>query len=48
MCHSYFQDHAGGNRVATLLFYMGKTDAGGATVFVDAGARIAPSTVSRE
>ena len=37
-----FSDHEGGNRVATLLFYMGKTDAGGATVFIDGGARIAP------
>ena len=37
-----FSDHDGGNRVATLLFYMGDTEAGGATVFVDGGARIAP------
>lgn len=35
-----FDEHLGGNRVATLLLYMGNTNAGGATVFVDAGARI--------
>lgn len=38
-----FLDHEGGNRVATLLFYMGKTDAGGATVFIDGGVRLPPT-----
>ena len=36
-----FAEHLG-NRVATLLLYMGDTDAGGATVFIDGGARISP------
>ena len=40
-----FSDSDGGNRIATLLFYMGNTDAGGATAFIDAGARIAPKKV---
>ena len=43
-----FLDHEGGNRVATLLFYMGKTDAGGATVFIDGGVRLPPTQVSQQ
>lgn len=35
-----------GKRIATLLLYLGQTDAGGATVFTDAGARVEPLKVS--
>ena len=41
-----FSDHEGGNRVATILLYMGETQAGGATTFIDAGVRLAPLKVS--
>ena len=34
--------------MATLLFYMGKTDAGGATVFIDGGVRLPPTQVSQQ
>ena len=42
-----FLGHIGGNRVATILIYMGRTEAGGATIFTDAGARVTPQTVSQ-
>ena len=35
----------GGNRVATVLTYFDETIAGGATIFTDGGARIAPEKV---
>lgn len=37
-----FKDLGTGNRIATILFYLSATEAGGATVFPRAGARILP------
>ncbi|PIK34088.1 putative prolyl 4-hydroxylase subunit alpha-1 [Apostichopus japonicus] len=38
-----FKNLGTGNRIATMLFYLSGTEAGGATVFPRAGARILPS-----